>query len=82
MPKLTIIGNHNLQIDNYRGLKEYTANLIRLGAKGMSLEIYGEDLIITKIDAETIFLEGNIAKLLLITSQKSRAAKEKKHGIQ
>lgn len=69
MPKLTFIGSRNLQVDNYRGLKEYTSTLIRLGAKGMTIEIYGSGLYITRIEADTIFIEGHIEKTCFVTGK-------------
>lgn len=69
MPKLTFIGNRNLQADNYRGLKEYTKTLIRLGAKGMTIEIYGSDLHITRIESDTVFIEGNIDKTCFVSAK-------------
>ena len=69
MPKLTFNGARNLQADNYRGLKEYTQSLIRLGAKGMTIEIYGSDLHITRIEADTVFIEGNIDKTCFVSAK-------------
>lgn len=77
MPKLTLIGSVNLQVDNYRGLLEYTSEKIRLSAKSIHIEITGTDLNFTKIEEDTVFIEGCIEKIELVQKNKSFLKKQK-----
>lgn len=72
MPKLTLIGNRNLQVDNYKGLSEYGCELIRLAAKGGCIEISGSELCITRIEADSIFIEGCISSVTFISKNINR----------
>lgn len=77
MPKLTVIGCGNLQVDNYRGLLEYTSEKIRLSAKNVYIEITGSDLNFTRIETDSVFVEGRIEKIEFVQKNKSYSQKQK-----
>ena len=72
MPKLTLIGSRNLQVDGYKGLTEYSSELIRLAAKGNTKEIGGSELCITRIDSDSIYIEGNISGVVFVPNVRKR----------
>lgn len=71
MAKLTVIGNRSVQVDGYRGLSEYSGELIRLAAKNNIIEISGRELCITRIEADVIFIEGVISDIAFIPKNKN-----------
>jgi len=63
MTKLTMLGNNNLVIENYKGIVEYENDRIRINtAKGL-IRIQGEDLKIKEITSEDIMISGRIGSL-------------------
>ncbi len=63
IPKITMVGNENLIIENYKGIMEYEQNRIRLNtAKGI-IKITGIRLNIKEITSEDIMVEGEINSL-------------------
>lgn len=60
MPRVTILGNREIYVDNYKGLLEYSGELIRLLTTNKIISIKGDGLLITRIVEEAIFVGGNI----------------------
>ena len=60
MPRVTILGNREIYVDNYKGLLEYSGELIRLLTTNKIISINGDGLLITRIVEEAIFIGGNI----------------------
>jgi sporulation protein YqfC len=59
-PKVTIIGNIQLSIENHRGLIEYGRDKIRVNTSIGIYKITGQDLIIKSISIEEIVMTGKI----------------------
>ncbi len=60
LPKISMIGNTQIFIENYKGIIEYDSEKIRINtAKGI-IKIFGEDLYINTITTEEIFITGRI----------------------
>ena len=76
--KLTFVGHRNLQVDNYRGLLSYSQENIRLAAKTADILVTGKGLAITRIEAETVFVEGDIENVEFIHKTKQQRKKNKK----
>lgn len=76
--KLTFVGHRNLQVDNYRGLLSYSQENIRLAAKTADILVTGKGLAITRIEAETVFVEGDIENVEFIHKTKQQGKKNKK----
>ncbi|HEX3030118.1 MAG TPA: sporulation protein YqfC [Clostridia bacterium] len=66
LPKLTMVGNRNLIIDNYKGIVEYESIRIRVNTSQGMIRICGEGLTIKEITSEDIMVEGEIASLEFI----------------
>ncbi|GHU54976.1 hypothetical protein AGMMS49975_16120 [Clostridia bacterium] len=61
LPLVTIIGNTDLQIENYKGIIEYASDTIRIATTGGVLRIIGEKLLLRELTAQTIRIGGNIS---------------------
>lgn len=59
-PRMTIIGNIQLNIENHRGIIEYDNCKIRINTKIGIIKITGSDLIIKNILPEEIVITGEI----------------------
>ena len=63
IPKLTMIGNGSLVIENYKGIVEYDNSRVRINTgKGM-IKILGDRLVIKEITSEDIMVDGEICSL-------------------
>ncbi|MZP28801.1 sporulation protein YqfC [Heliobacterium undosum] len=62
-PKITMIGNVQLVLENHRGIVEYADERIRIGITGGQLEIIGEQLVLRTILPEELVVEGRIRQL-------------------
>lgn len=60
MPKITITGNGEVFVENYRGIAEYTEQRVRLGTVSGIITITGENIGIKSIGTEEITLSGRI----------------------
>ena len=60
MPRVTILGNREICVDNYKGLLMYSDELVKLLTTNKIISIKGENLLITRILEDMIFVGGNI----------------------
>ena len=63
LPRITMIGNIQLYIENYGGIIEYSGNVLRLKIKNGEIIIKGKDLKIKNFFADEMFVEGEITSL-------------------
>jgi sporulation protein YqfC len=61
LPRMTMIGNVQLYIENHRGVLHFTSNLLQLQLTKGRLEVHGQQLVIRAILPEEVFIEGIIA---------------------
>lgn len=66
IPKLTMIGNHDLVIENYKGVIEYESSRIRINTGIGIIKIAGIGLTIKEITSEDIIVSGEIASMELV----------------
>ena len=60
LPRITMIGNVQLYVENHRGVQHFSSeNLILELTKG-TLEVFGKQLVIRAILSEEVFIEGII----------------------
>lgn len=64
LPRITISGNRELEIENYKNVLEYLDTSIRLNCKDGILHILGSELSILSITDELVSIRGNIAQLI------------------
>jgi len=63
MPRITMIGNNDMIIENYKGIIEYEENRIRLNTGVGPVAITGTDLVIREITSEDVIVSGYIKSL-------------------
>lgn len=66
LPKITMVGNLQIYIENHKGILEYTNNRIRINTKDGVLRIIGKNLVLKNIIAEEIIIVGEINQLEFI----------------
>lgn len=64
--KLVLIGEHELMIENYKGILEYDEKLIRVKTIGRTVRISGSALEIRTITDEDIQVVGRITSIELV----------------
>ncbi|ABR49175.1 protein of unknown function DUF1429 [Alkaliphilus metalliredigens QYMF] len=60
LPKITLVGNLQIYIENHKGIIEYTTSRIRINTKSGTLRIIGKNLSIKNIVVEEIVIVGEI----------------------
>lgn len=63
VPKATMIGSLQVQIENHRGLVEYTTERVRVRAESGEIVILGTRLRIGSIYQQEMVIEGNITSV-------------------
>ncbi len=63
LPKISLIGDMQISIENHKGIIEYTTEKIRINTKDGILIVIGEDLFLKSILTETIVIRGEIRSI-------------------
>jgi len=63
MPRITLIGNKELYIENHRGVLQFSSEILRLALSKGSLEITGTGLEIRNILGQELAVEGIIGEI-------------------
>jgi sporulation protein YqfC len=63
LPRLTMIGDRQLYIENHRGVLHFSPDRLSLRLPNGRLEIAGRDLVIRGIWTEEVFVEGVITQV-------------------
>ncbi|MGI6607014.1 MAG: sporulation protein YqfC [Peptococcia bacterium] len=63
LPKVTLVGQIQLLMENHRGVIEYTAEKVRIAINSGELEITGQGLCIRNISRDDLAIEGDIFAL-------------------
>ncbi|MDD3653942.1 MAG: sporulation protein YqfC [Desulfotomaculaceae bacterium] len=63
LPKIVIVGNVQLQIENHHGILEYTTDTVRISTGEGEVAIRGENLILRNILPDELCIEGLIRTL-------------------
>ncbi|MBD2844452.1 sporulation protein YqfC [Paenibacillus sp. IB182496] len=66
LPRLTMIGDRQLYIENHRGVLHFETDRLRLALSKGELEVIGSDLAIRAIWTEEVFIEGVISKIHMV----------------
>lgn len=65
LPRLTVIGDRQLYIENHKGVIHFSNEVLRLALSKGELEVSGEQLIIRTIWTDEVFVEGVIRGIQL-----------------
>jgi len=63
MPRITLIGNKELYIENHRGVLHFSSGMLRLALSKGSLEISGQELTIRTILGQELAVVGTIGEI-------------------
>lgn len=63
IPRITMVGNGNLLIQNYKGIIEYDNDRIRVNTGSGIIKITGERLTIKEITSEDLMIDGEVGSL-------------------
>ncbi|MGE5528009.1 MAG: sporulation protein YqfC [Patescibacteria group bacterium] len=66
LPKLTLIGDRQVSLENHRGVIEYAPDLVRVSSNRGEIRIRGVDLSIRSIVKEEILLHGRVIGVDLV----------------
>lgn len=66
LPRLTMIGDRQLYIENHRGVVHFSPECLTLSLSKGQLKVTGSDLVIRTIWSEEVFIEGIINGIQLI----------------
>jgi sporulation protein YqfC len=66
LPRLTLVGNIEVTLENHRGIVEYTPQKLRLALPEGELIITGEDLVLVSLAQEEVIIRGRIKSLELV----------------
>lgn len=66
IPKITIVGNGDMIIENYKGIIEYSDTRIRINTGIGTIRMNGSRLVIREITSEDIIISGEIQALEFI----------------
>lgn len=66
LPVISLIGNEEMEIENYKGIIEYTEEKIRIGTNSGTLKLEGKRLLLKHITSENILVAGKISKIEFI----------------
>ncbi|OCT17151.1 sporulation protein YqfC [Paenibacillus pectinilyticus] len=60
LPRITMIGNVQLYVENHRGVLHFSSENLKLELGKGTLEVFGQQLVIRAILSEEVFIEGII----------------------
>lgn len=66
MPRITMIGDMELVIDNHKGIIEYKSDIIRLNSGCGVIRITGKELTIKEIQPEEMYITGKFTAIEFI----------------
>lgn len=58
LPRITMLGNQQLLVENHKGIIEYTPSVVRIKLNQGELFVQGENLTLGNLQAEQILVEG------------------------
>lgn len=61
LPRVTLVGNLQLHIENHRGLVEYSRETIRVSAAQGEIVVTGGELVIVAILQDEVLVRGRIS---------------------
>jgi sporulation protein YqfC len=60
LPRITMLGNKQILIENHKGIIEYTPSLVRIKVSQGELIINGNNLSLSNLQIEQILVEGTV----------------------
>lgn len=66
LPRITLVGNLNLNVENHKGIISYAADEVRLRVSDGYLVARGHNFALRSISKTDVFLEGEITNLAIV----------------
>jgi sporulation protein YqfC len=66
LPRITLLGNMQMLVENHKGIIEYTNKNVRIRLKRGELVIVGVGLLLGNLQAEELIVEGEITELRFV----------------
>lgn len=66
IPLITILGNEQIDIENFKGILEYSEEKVRLNTSIGILKIEGKDIYIKEMSCEKVLVIGKLHKIEFI----------------
>lgn len=63
LPRIILLGNLQCCVENHQGILQYTPDFISLQAGAYQIKIAGQELVITSLTADAIYVEGKIGQV-------------------
>ena len=63
LPVVTVTGDEEITVSNHKGLAEYDTGHVRIKTTVGALKIFGMNLVLREITAESLFVSGKIDKV-------------------
>lgn len=63
LPRIILIGDEQMQIENHRGIIEYSTHTVRVATGEGEVSIVGENLTLSNLLPDELHLEGKIRSL-------------------
>jgi sporulation protein YqfC len=69
LPRITVLGDIQMIVENHRGIIEYTMEKVRIGTSIGELWVTGTGLVLRTIFPEEISVDGKIRSITLINEK-------------
>jgi len=63
LPRITMLGNKQLLVENHKGIIEYTPSLVRIKLNQGELLVMGTNLMLGNLQIEQILVEGTVGEI-------------------
>ena len=63
LPRITMLGNQQLLVENHKGIIEYTPSLVRIKLNQGELIVVGRNLMLGNLQMEQILVEGTVGEI-------------------
>ncbi len=63
LPRITMLGNKQLLVENHKGIIEYNGSLVRIKLSQGELNVAGTELTIGNFQAEQLLVEGTVTEI-------------------
>jgi len=63
LPRITMLGNQQLLVENHKGIIEYTPSLVRIKLNKGELLVAGQNLMLGNLQIEQILVEGTVGEI-------------------
>jgi sporulation protein YqfC len=70
IPRMTMIGNRQIYIENHRGIVLFSSDALKLAVNNGFVELHGSQLVICAITSDEILIEGLIVEFKYISNGK------------